>query len=115
SGELNEHGQVIVSSAMCDSGVMTGSATDPEDARGFLPGGPILPCEEVGPRNIMIGPAQSTYTFSASPTVSLLRNMVNLFAMVEGKFGGWNEESNMAWAGHFAGTAKYWANNDPVW
>ncbi|MQA91363.1 MAG: SusC/RagA family TonB-linked outer membrane protein [Gemmatimonas sp.] len=113
SAELDEHLQPM--NVMCDAGVRTG----PEDAidqhRGFKAGGAVVPCDEVRNQTQWVGPAFHPYTVTVSPTVSMFENALQVFVMVDGKFGGWTHEGNNSFNGLTAGSRKHWLQDDSVW
>ena len=115
SAELLPTGGVDRASVMCDSGVRTGPADAPDASRGYLRGGAAVPCQGLGRLELLIGRRFHPYTFTVNPTVSLFQNSLQIFALAQGKHGGWAEDANSPWQGNFSGVRKYWENDDPVY
>ena len=86
SGNRNNSNLINV---MCDSGVRTGSDDLPDNQRGTVRGGPIVPCDDIRPgrTNALFGPAYPTYTFTVAPTVGLFNNTLRIYAQAEGQYG----------------------------
>ena len=74
---------------MCDAGVRTGTDADPDNQRGLLRGGEIVPCVagSAGRTNALLGPGYPTYTFTVAPTLGLFNNTLRLYAQAEGQYG----------------------------
>ena len=115
SADLLPAGGVDRPSVMCDSGVRTGSASAPDDQRGYARGGPAVGCEALGKLELLIGRRFHPYTFTVNPTVSLFQNALQIFAMAQGKHGGWAEDANAPWQGQFGGSLGYWQNDNPIY
>jgi hypothetical protein len=45
----------------------------------------------------------------------LFQNSIDIFALAEGKYGGFSEDSNAPWQGQYSGVAKFWDNDDPIY
>ena len=94
SGNRNNSNIINV---MCDAGVRTGTDADPDNQRGLLRGGEIVPCVGgvSGRTNALFGPAYPTYTFTVAPTVGLFNNSLRIYAQAEGQYG----EAEKDWHG----------------
>ena len=82
-------GNSNIINVMCDAGVRTGTDADPDNQRGSVRGGEIVPCVRgaSGRTNSLFGPAYPTYTFTVAPTVGLFNNTLRLYAQAEGQYG----------------------------
>ena len=83
-------GNANIINAMCDAGVRTGTDADPDNQRGLLRGGEIVPCVSGarGRTNQLFGHGYPSYTFTVAPTVGLFNNTLRLYAQAEGQYGG---------------------------
>src|SRR5690606_6475444 len=73
------------------------------------------PCLAIPDRDIFVGRAFATHTFSVSPRLGLLNNQLQLFALAEGQYGRTNVDNAHSWA-HFYNNSKVSRlENDPVW
>jgi len=103
--------------ALCDYGVSL--APDPlagnEGRWGRLPGGPDVDCNTNRGRQIFAGRAFAPYSFSISPTISLLDNQLQVFAMAEGRYGRVSQENGHNWSHIYNNSKDSRLENDPVW
>ena len=110
----NSYGQRV--SAMCDPGV----SLAPSDAElpgqyGMVLGGDPVPCQTLSSQNILMGPAFFTYTFSVAPTLSMLNNSLQIFALAEGKYGKTGTANDVQWGFIYNNSRVSRAEDDPLW
>ena len=101
--------------AMCDEGrqdVPTGGLAS---QYGVFQGGAVKNCNQIGRRDVLLGPANPTYKFSVSPVVSLFNNTVTLRALAEGQHGRWGKEQAVEWSHRYDGTYASRTESDPFW
>src|SRR5690606_20526790 len=72
-------------SGLCDPGVPLG----PTPQHGRVPGGELVNCLEAQGANLLLGPVDPTYSWSISPTISMLGNSLQVYAMAQGRYGGY--------------------------
>ena len=114
SAAFGADGLLDRASVMCDSGVLIGDPSAPDLTRGLVQGGPSISCEDLGRQDILIGRKFHPYTFTVNPTVSLFEGSLQIFALAQGKHGGWLEDSLAPWQAWNGGSLAHWAADDPI-
>ena len=99
--------------AMCDPGFPREGVTGA--ASGRRPGATPIPCADIGTDPILIGPEFYTYIFSIAPTVSLLDNSLQVFAMAQGQFGRTASENAAEWGHIYNNTRISQLENNALW
>ena len=67
---------------------------DPLSPEGLARGGPSVPCSvsDAADKDLFAAPAFPTYTWSIAPTIRLMQNQLELFALAEGSYGKWGAD-----------------------
>jgi TonB-linked SusC/RagA family outer membrane protein len=103
--------------AMCDPGVSLAPDPNSPDAGkyGVVSGGTPTECLSVPNRNLYVGRAFATHTFSVAPRIGLLGNSLQIFALAEGQYGRIGIDNGHQW-GHIYNNSKVARlQDDPVW
>jgi TonB-linked SusC/RagA family outer membrane protein len=110
----NAFGRVIT--AMCDSGksLAPSGATNSEQY-GVVEGGAPANCSTIPDRNILIGPAFATHSFSVAPRVTLLDNRLQVYALAEGQYGRTGEDDGHLWGHNYNNSAVSRSEDDAFW
>jgi hypothetical protein len=98
---------------MCDPGFPREGVTGA--ASGRRPGATPIPCADIGTDPILIGPEFYTYIFSIAPTLSLLDNSLQVFAMAQGQFGRTASENAAEWGHIYNNTRISQLENNALW
>jgi hypothetical protein len=112
---ISSFGQRV--SAICDEGVSL--APDPSapdaDKYGLVAGGTGVPCQTIPNRNVIMGRAFATHTFSVAPRVGLFGDRLHLFAVAEGQYGRLRNSNDREYSHVYANSLVSRLQNDPEW
>jgi TonB-linked SusC/RagA family outer membrane protein len=101
----------------CDPGVDLGPPQSPTQPRryGRVQGGAAVQCENNQNRNLYAGRGFATHTFSVAPRISLLGNQLQIYALAEGQYGRWAQDSGHTWGHNYRNSKVSRLQNDAVW
>ncbi len=101
---------------LCDPGIAR-EGTNPATGEAWpsnLQGGVPVDCSTIRSAQLLIGPAFATYTFSVAPTLSLLGNDLQIFAMAEGQYGKTGDEGDVEWGIDYNNSLQSQLRTDPL-
>jgi hypothetical protein len=104
-------------SALCDDGVSLAPDPSAPDAASYgrVAGGAAVPCQTIPNRNVLMGSAFATYTFSVAPRISVFDDRLQLFALAEGQYGRWKDANDKEFSHVYGNSKVSRLQNDPVW
>jgi outer membrane cobalamin receptor len=115
-------GNVITSfgqraSAICDEGVRLAPDPSAPDAAkyGLVKGGAGVPCQTIPNRNVIMGRAFATHTFSVAPRVGLFDDRLHLFAVAEGQYGRLRDANDREFSHVYQNSRISRLQDDPEW
>jgi outer membrane cobalamin receptor len=122
SATWNPVGNVITSfgrraSAICDEGVsLAPDPAAPDAAKyGRVSGGAGVPCQTIPNRNVIMGRAFATRTFSVAPRIGLFDDRLHLFAVAEGQYGRLRDANDREYSHVYQNSMVSRLQDDPEW
>ena len=111
----NAFGQRI--SALCDEGVSLAPGPSAPDASryGRVVGGIAVPCQTIPNRNVVVGSAFATYTFSVAPRLSFFDDRLQPFALAEGQYGRWRDANDKEYSHVYGNSKMSRLQDDAAW
>ena len=113
NAEFDAAGNLI--NVTCDAGVLIGNPDLDDDDRGVIPGGEDYPCpgRSADRPNLLLGPANPTYTWSVAPTFSFLNNNLQVFALAQGQYGAYLQDFHQTLRGLYRTAEQSRLMTDP--
>jgi outer membrane cobalamin receptor len=104
-------------SAVCDAGVSLAPDPSAADASkyGRVKGGAGVPCQSIPNRNVIMGRAFATRTFSVAPRVGLFGDRLQLFAVAEGQYGRLRDANDREYSHVYRNSMVSRLQDDPEW
>jgi hypothetical protein len=104
-------------SAICDEGVSLAPDASAPDATkyGLVKGGAGVPCQTIPNRNVVMGRAFATHTFSVAPRVGLFGDRIQIYAVAEGQYGRLREANDRQYSHVYGNSLVSRLQDDPEW